>query len=84
MVGQIAELNPCDYGLVTERSEGGLYLMQRCKNRPGWAEEVAVRLDGGWIPASGSKYLVLVGDVTWAKKGDKSRLLKILGELNNA
>ena len=80
MAEQILGINPCDYGLVTERSEGCLYLMKKCESRPGWAEEVAVRLDGEWNLSRGAKYMVLAGDVVWAKKGDKSKLLKILEE----
>ena len=77
---QILDINPRDYGLVIERSEDRVYLMKKCESRPGWAEEVAVRLDGEWNPSRGAKYMVLAGDVAWAKEEDKSKLLKILEE----
>lgn len=81
MAKKIKEINPQEYGIVREPSEDQLYLMKRCRNRLGWAEEVAVKLEGGWSLAKNrSKYMVLVDDVTWATEENQSQLLKILEE----
>jgi len=80
----VRKFNPGDYGVVRERSEGTLYLMRRCSARPGWAEEVAHRLDSGWygVQEGQSRYMVLEGDVTWAVRKNKSELSKILDEID--
>lgn len=76
------EINPQNYGTVVERSEGQLYLMKRCESRSGWAEEVALKLDEGWVksPDRQSKYMVLIGDVKWFPDKEKSKLSEILKE----
>jgi hypothetical protein len=77
-----SSINIYDYGVVRERSEGTLYLMRKSPTTPGWAEEVAVRLDCGWVktPDNQSKYMVLQSHVTWAEEANRSELIKILEE----
>jgi len=82
MAKKTYKINICDYGIVRERSEGQLYLMRKSLTSPAMAEEVAAKLDCGWVktPDNESKYMVLRGDVSWAKKANKSELEKILKE----
>ena len=71
------------YGLVTERSEGQLYIMKPDPERKGWAVEVAAYLGGpkddpnSWaLPRGiGEKYMVLLDDVDMSCSGFLEKLV---------
>jgi len=73
-------INPLEYGITRERSEGTFYLMKKSTVRKGWAEEVAGVLNGRWVKPSEnqSKYMVLWNHVSPLKESDRSMLLEIL------
>ena len=73
------QINPSDYGLVREPTEGTLYLMKKSGTRIGWAKAVGVKADSEWR-GNPPKYMVLSEDI---QPIEKSRLLKILKEIKS-
>jgi len=63
------KIEDVDYGIVSEPSEGTLYIMKPHPTRKEWAEEVAHHVRGSvnnprsWVLSRGAKYMVLLDDV---------------------